>query len=85
MNNREIHIAGELAYYDGITSLIACKVLSVHSMRDVSIKITSNSNPAYKIGDIVATSGIWVIPRRLVRHRKYGPFILPILFQWSSN
>ena len=82
--NREVHYVGELAYFDGITGLTACKVISVRSYKDISIQVTTNRTPGYKIGDLITTSGIWVIPRKYVKKRKYGHFVSPILYEWSK-
>lgn len=69
---------GCLAYYDSLSGLIPCKVLSISgenghasSEQDVTVKLTANRK-AYKRGEVITQSALWVIPRDAIFKRRYG-------------
>ena len=80
---RQLHHIDELAYIDGINYLVPCKVIFVKGLK-VVVKVTATIN-TYKRNDILELSGLFVVPRTLVKQFRGVPYILPILFQWSES
>lgn len=72
---------GDLAYFDGMTGLAKCKVVSINgksqhptSAVEVEIELTKDYI-GWPKGKILRISSIWVVPRNAVRKRKYGSTI----------
>lgn len=70
---------GQLAYYDTFNGAIPCKVLHITgqsnqpiSSVDVKFKLTA-ARGAWKKGEIITCSSLWVFPRK-ARHQRNGVY-----------
>lgn len=75
------------AYYDALgTGLIACRTLGFHYAEGLQegsqmrIKIT-RSKGAYKTGEVIFVSVNSVPPRKCVKKRKNGTYIMPYSYE----
>jgi len=71
--------SGILAYFDSMTGLVPCKVLSVEPCGNrgtlidtrVCLQVTA-SRPGFVKGESIITNAFHAVPRGAVRFRKYG-------------
>jgi len=65
---------GDLVYYDSMRGLVKGKIIEIIYNDDlfgitpskahlIKIRVTSKNHPIYKLGDIIESSRLWVIPR----------------------
>ena len=74
-------LVGKLAYHDTFSGLILCKVLSISghsrlatSSIDVEFELLENRG-AYKKGEILRCSSLWVYPVKAIRRLAYKTVI----------
>ena len=69
---------GELVYYDSMTGLVKGKIIAINwdstplysnvisiipNSQKFTIKVTSRLHNVYKLGELIESSRLWVIPR----------------------
>lgn len=80
---RPVLRAGDLAYYDSLTDMIPCKVISIRGVsgvpsyaQRVTVKVTARKgSSAFKNGEEFDAFGFRVVPRAAYFPRRYGASI----------
>lgn len=79
--DKQIHYAGELAYYDSFSGLIKVKVIKVDGTI-ITCKCTSTSkDKAYRFGETIVTLDDRVVPRKSVYIRD-GQYRIRNNYKW---
>jgi hypothetical protein len=65
--------AGCKAYYDTFNGLIDCEVIKIEGNK-VKFKLTETV-AAYKKGEVLESSTLWVVPTKAIKRRQYSTTI----------
>lgn len=87
MAKTSIHMAGELAYYDGLFSLVPCRVLRVYGEAGEPTRlqvVVTAARPGYPRGLVLNAPMTRVWPRGLVRRRKRSA-VLVGTYAWQRK